>query len=895
MAQFDVFVARREELALVEEWAERWDTMHMIAVEGGGGIGKTFLLQKIAQTYRARPEYVVVYYDFAEQPPGNLREASHIAETLGWENFPRFHAKVTDLASGRYDVADTRLPELERETFETGLNELDQFLANKRLIRITDTLDAGLPQRPQAQEWYQYASHISNALFITAGRNVPAFLDEFRKGLGADNVTHVVLRGFDQDETDEFFAQMDPDDQIPADMRAKLRLLTDGRPVLLSLATDWLARELPLPEIIDRSLDDLQALPEPEATKLREQFEFELVDRVRQLKGALDRAILYMAHISRRNDVEILSVLLDVTREEAHRILEQLAELSFVKYNPVTGSCMLHDEMKNLVNKHAWPYVDPTGDVRKRLTQKIIGQYYQPRLNELVGQIKAQLESDHGPIQRTTISDQEWEQWHLEAECLYYHLKVDEEEGLAYFEDRFREAQRNNHIMRIQFLLSEVEQAGHGDIRALQPRRAEAMLMRGELEQARTICQNILATEGMSPDNLIAAHVTLGRIISATQPAAAQVHYEAALALAQQKNDNRLIGILHNNLGQLYRMTGQLARAVHHYQQAIQFSKLAGSQPLIASATNNLGYIYRLQGNLSEANVLCRVALATRKKLGLERDLAYSYLTKAEIDRDKGDLESAEHYTKLALRSFDKLSEVRGQIMAYRSLANIHRHLEQYDEAEAYLDTGISLAEQIHDEPLLASLLNVYGREQRSRGLSPHESTSPVRKDPSVCFAQAEEYLERSLKLAEQYGDLWLLTRGQLELALTYFISGSHLEGEVIQMLNQAWENTLRLNDRLLQGYIEEIRGQMAMRHADYVTAARHFGLGAELIAKRQGREQERFFDRLSDWLLDSGLSPEATRTLAFGILDVIQESSADESLASLNMLCHQVLESEMV
>jgi hypothetical protein len=62
-------------------------------------------------------------------------------------------------------------------------------------------------------------------------------------------------------------------------------------------------------------------------------------------------------------------------------------------------------------------------------------------------------------------------------------------------------------------------------------------------------------------------------------------------------------------------------------------------------------------------------------------------------------------------------------------------------------------------------------------------------------------------------------------------------------------------------------------------------------MAQRRGREQERFFDRLGDRLLDPTLAYETTRTLARGILDVIQESAEVEPLRSLQMLCQQALE----
>jgi len=896
MAKFDVFVGRREELALVDEWAERWNTTHLIAVQGDGGVGKTWLLLEILRRYGQRDDVAVVYFDAAEHPFSVQYEALFLARHLGLESFPRLLAGLEELTRSYYDLPILDTQAKEREVLQIGIEEINVQLKKRRLIYLSDTLEVleyGGEGSPIGLRVQEYATQFSNALFISAGRNVQEIMPDFVRSFGPDSVTYVELHNFDQVESAEFFDATDEKGFIPPDMRAKLHFLTDGRPVLLSLAVEWLSRDVPLPEIAERSLDDLEALPDVELRGLRERFEFELVDRVRRLKHPLDRAVLTMAHISRRTDARILSALLEIPMSAAQELMRQLAELSFVKYNPTTGNCMLHDEMKNLVIQHAWPYVDPTGDVRRNLARKVIAGYYEPRIDELAQQTKAKLDAQKGPVRRATIGGAEWEHWRLEAERLHYHLQVGEEEGFAYFENRFLEAQRNNHLMRMQFLLNEMEVARYPGMRdTLELRRAQALHLRGEAEQAIAIAQDVLARPGLSPDDRIRAHNLLGVIAASTDPEDARRQYESALQLAQEEDTTSVIGVLHNNLGQLYQLTGRLNEAIGHFERAIEYSKQADNQPLVASATNNLAYVYRLQGDLSQADVLCRVALTQRRRLGLERDLAYSYLTKGEIDRDRGDLESAERYTKLALRSFDKLSEIRGQIMAYAALANIRRHLEQYEAAEAYLQRGLALAERIQDEPLQANLLNVYGREQRDRAVYLQQTGEDDHAEAIMAFFQeSERYLERSLELAAQYGDQSTITRSQFELALAYFLSGSHPDDHVTSLLDQVWEGASRLEDQLLQGYVEETRGELAQRRQDYAAAAHHFGLAAQLIAQRRGREQERFFDRLGDRLLDPTLAYETTRTLARGILDVIQESAEVEPLRSLQMLCQQALE----
>jgi tetratricopeptide (TPR) repeat protein len=898
MAKFDFFVGRKEELDLIDEWAKKQDTMHVIAVHGDGGVGKTWLLLEVWQRYGHRDDFAVVYFDAAEHTFSVQYEMMFLAQHLGLENFPRLQTGLEELTRSYYDLPVSDAQTRERQVLQMGVEEINEQLETRRLIYLSDTLEVleyGGGRSLAGLEEYEYASQFSNALFISAGRNVREMMPGLEQDFGSDNVTYVELYNFDRVESAEFFDAVDKEEFISPGMRDKLCFLTGGRPVLLSLVIEWLSRDVPLPEIAGRSLEDLKALPEAEWRDLRERFEFELVDRVRGLRRPLDRAVLYMAHINRRTDAHLLSALLDIPAADAQALMQQLADLSFVRYNPATGNCMLHDEMKNLVNEHAWPYVDPTGDVRRKLARKAVTDYYEPRIGELARQTKARLEFDalKGPVRRTTIGGAEWEQWRLEAENLYYRLQVDAEDGLAYFEDRFEEAQRNNHLMRMRFLLNEMQVAGHIGIRdTLEIRRAQELLVRDATEQANEICRNLLAKEDLSTENRISAHNILGWIAASTDPEQARRQYESALQLAREESQTRVIGVLHNNLGQLYQLTGNLEQSIRHYQRAIEISKQTNNRYLVASATNNLAYVYRLQGNLSQADVLCRVALAQRKRLGLERDLAYSYLTKGEIDRDRGDLESAERYTKLALRSFDKVSATRGQIMAYRSLANIRRHMEQYEEAGAYLERGITLAEQLHDEPLLSSLLNVYGRQQRDRAVYLEQVSGAETPEAVKAFFQsAEEYLERSLNLAAQYGDQWLITRSQFELALAYFLSASRPDDYVTDLLNQVWESASRLGYVLLQGYVEETRGEIAQRQQDYATTARHYGLAAQFIAQQRGREPERFFDRLGDRLLDTQLSLETIHTLARGILDVIQDSAAIESLQSLQMLCQQVID----
>jgi KaiC/GvpD/RAD55 family RecA-like ATPase len=89
MAKFDVFVGREEELSLIDEWANKWHTLHLIAVQGDGGVGKTWLLLNVLQNYRERDDFTVIYFDAAEQSYSVQYQMGRLARALGPENFPR--------------------------------------------------------------------------------------------------------------------------------------------------------------------------------------------------------------------------------------------------------------------------------------------------------------------------------------------------------------------------------------------------------------------------------------------------------------------------------------------------------------------------------------------------------------------------------------------------------------------------------------------------------------------------------------------------------------------------------------------------------------------------------------------------------------------------------------
>jgi tetratricopeptide (TPR) repeat protein len=912
------FVGRRNELIDIKNWLQR-PTGGLVLVTGGGGIGKTFLLQKLREEYSVNNHFVVEYFDLAEQPAAMINQLVHLVHTIGFEKFPKFKEKINNLGY-QSSKSDQMYPREIDEAVDTGIQEVSAYLHdhNKKLLLLTDTFEIALKynayEDQRVNKTYEKLMGIPGTYFVIASRdkqNDSSVVEEVypvMQGLfGSDSILHITLSGFSEREADDLFAVLDDHQMISKEMRKKLYLLTGGRPILLSLAVQWLQKGNPLRIMVEKSLSELRQVVESEEAQreLLKRFEFELVSIIRPPKPPLDVALLYMAHLDRRMDGQLLSLLLGISSTEAEELLNSLLQLPFVKefVGSIPPKCTLHDEMSILVNKYAWQYLDVSGEERRKLTEMVIQQYYEPLIKAIKQQKKdlLQLDQQSTILQAVQAGENDWERWLLEAEALYYWLKVSKEDGYTYFDQLYYDKEKSN--IRDQFLIDELKRAGAYDEVKIALRKADDLRRRGQNEEARGICWPILERDDLNTVDRIHAHTILGLIDSESSPLDAEANFQKALELSQSINDLRVQAILHNNFGRLYRNTSRLEKSVEHFKQALELAKRSGNPEMVSTARNNLAWTYRLEGNLVDADVLCRLAITEHRKRGQERLLAYAYLTKADIDRDRGDLQNSERHAQLALDIFSRLEDIEGKALTYRSLANIARYSQNFEQALRYLRTAILLAEKAKSLPILASLYQRYGRAvrhyviflQAKSGNTSERIYGPNQNQESDLFEDALIALQQSIKLAEQTRNPWEGARSQLEIALIMMLQPElYNETELSKLLDKVWQTASALNDELLMGYVYENRARIEMRNKKYLEAGRAFGDAALHIAKRTGHETTRAFDRLHNMLLDDPLSNEQRDALATGILESLSQQNCEDSLIliALTNICEEILAS---
>jgi tetratricopeptide (TPR) repeat protein len=904
------FVGRSTELEQIRAWLTDAPAK-LVLLTGPGGIGKTSLLSRIEKEYSARQDFIVEYFDLAEQPMTILNQALHLTDLLGRENFPQFTQKLTALDSG-LDVSASA--GLEEDALNTFTKEVSNYLQSqhKKLLRIIDTFEIVLKYSRYGDDWAKGINEklkdIPGTFFLIAGREkfddrnvltetLPMLEETFKK----ENILHLPLPGFDHSETEDFFAECDSHFMIPQEMRKKLQLLTDGRPILLSLAVEWLQKDIPLPVLIEKSLAELNVLfaVQDRRDELLNDFEHGLVSKVRQLQTSFDLAALYMAHIDRRMDSRLLSVLLNVDEDKAEENLAELLQFPFVKEFVGTHpkKCALHDEMRALVRKHAWEHLDPSGAEREKLTRKVIEKYYLPRIEAFKKKKQDMLQvSQSTLLQDVESRKNDLDRWLLEAETLSYSLKLGNEEGYKYFDQVYYDEERTP--VRDQILIDELKRAGAYDKDKVALRRADELLRRGQREEARRECLAVLKNEKLEDVDRIHGLNVIGMLDFESAPLSAEIHFKKALELATLKSNIRLQIIVHNNLGRLFRNMSRLDESITHLKAALDLARHSTNLEMGGFIRNNLAWTYRLNGDLDNAEALCSLSIAENRKRGQERPLAYAYLTKADIDRNKGDLQSAEQYAKQALDILGRLEDHEGKIQVYRTLANIFRLLYNYEQAFKYLEEGIQLAHTSNSFSLLASLYQLKGRtcrhcadylEQQQMESNDKEYEAKRRN----LFADALDSLQRSVELSGKVGNRWEIARSQLEIILIMLNQQPYDEADLLDRLDQVWNTADALDDKFLKGYVYENHARIEMKNGNYLEAGHDFGQAAYYIANRTGVEMTRVFDRLRNVILDARLKDEQANALAKGVYKKVLEQDDYQDypkLFALINMCEYIL-----
>ena len=419
-----IFIGRCEELSLFERLLDNPDdTQWILSIIGAGGQGKTQLLNKFAeivQARRASGQNILVtakpidfYWTAHQREAGVLDSLANLLESADeFRGFQTELRKYRDLSPGDVDPAQLQHMAMEaRARFLEGYQKLSK---DKRIVLLFDT--AELAGDALSGFWQNILPRIRfNTLIVSVGRQPISLLPE-------DQVIQIEITGFSDQEISDYLERQEV--EADSDLVSRIAMLSGGRPILVAVLVDWFRD--------GHALSELLAYTQPE------EFEKAMVDYIRKLRHPEDRAILAMAHLYRRFDEDILAHILDLSIEDATRLILSLSRFTFVKYRPTlgneSGSCLLHDAMRDMVNKYIWSALDPLGEYRLGWSSKIVSYY----------EDKIEVENDR--LKRQSFC----------LERLHYWLDSNLEDAFGFSSVLFEEAVDNSDVGLMEAINAEI-------------------------------------------------------------------------------------------------------------------------------------------------------------------------------------------------------------------------------------------------------------------------------------------------------------------------------------------------------------------------------------------------------------------------------------------------------
>ncbi len=168
-------------------------------------------------------------------------------------------------------------------------------------------------------------------------------------------------------------------------------------------------------------------------------------------------------------------------------------------------------------------------------------------------------------------------------------------------------------------------------------------------------------------------------------------------ALQIEQKIGRVKGVAHQylNLGKVYGQTGRLDKAEEVHKNALDIHATLGNQHGMAANYGNLGLIYRTRGDLDKAETAHRKSLAIADRLGLKQLMASDYANLALIYMDKREFDKAEEVLKKSLQIGEKLALQEVTANSYGNLGAIYEQRGDVPKAREYWEKALEIFKKI--------------------------------------------------------------------------------------------------------------------------------------------------------------------------------------------------------
>lgn len=721
MSQEIPFIGREEELAQIKNLIEEQGTRRVLSVLGLGGIGKTRLLTEIQQQYASHESWlipdIIDFDDRALHLSGNIER--QIAQKLGESSFELYLGEWQDLR--KMEAAGVSQEALKRQStkvHQVFIENFNHVSSSRRIVLLLDTAE----KLENEEVWAHLTDFIfaaKNVLFVLAGRPDNNWWEPLHIQLD-EEAKLTELQPLDEKDGQQYLKQKQDSLHITLepDLQPKLLLLAGGRPILLDLAVEWLARDHPRDWLTDQSLEELESLSSGEMKQIQHDFEFELVHHITKIRGSIDKLILMMSRIYPLSST-MIAKLLKVSENQADRLFNNAQTYVFVKLLP-DGRITLHDEMRRMVEEYVWP--DAYSFARQRRDSRIAAKLFEEENQRLKARLAERETGDLGGLfeRAALVRDRDiiHQQW------IEHALYSAPESGFVVWK-RIVDERRAEKEFRFANSLIELAEPYYQQFYPDQQFTFDMLKVRltndtGQVRQAENMLHKLLQKNINNRQRKADIYNVLGQV-------------EAKLGLLKDARDHQIecLNIVRDTnrkfitpvatlVGYYHRLLGEPAEAEKYYKLALKSSDKSNKR-LIAGLLNNLGYVYGLQMRYSEMEFYCRQAKQIWLKVGADREIGRAEETMAIFSKVRG------NYNKAI-------------VLLQRAISRYEEPDDHYQLCTAFFELGwtqLYQSERINEEAADIRLLD-WNEEQ---------------------LKKAKQSAEKSQKLAERYGLEALLPR----------------------------------------------------------------------------------------------------------------------------------------
>jgi len=175
----------------------------------------------------------------------------------------------------------------------------------------------------------------------------------------------------------------------------------------------------------------------------------------------------------------------------------------------------------------------------------------------------------------------------------------------------------------------------------------------------------------------------------------AEAMYNKSLEIDEALGRKEFMANQYGNLGNLYYIRGDLDQAEAMVKKSLEINKTLGRKKDIASQYGNLGNIYLDRGDLDEAEVMYKKCREIDEALGRKWSIANTYGNLGNVYLTRGDLDRAEAMYNKSLEIDEALGRKRGMAGDYSNLGEVCKERDDLEGAEAMWKKSLELYEAI--------------------------------------------------------------------------------------------------------------------------------------------------------------------------------------------------------